>query len=268
MTRRFFTTGLITVPLLRAETPADKGRKLVDQTIYALGGDAFRNMKTRVESGRAYSFYREQLTGLALAKISTKYLDGPPSSKRLMQLQRQTFGKKGEDNVIYTGEDAMEVTFRGVKPMPEDRVRQTRESTLHDIFYIFRERLKEPGISVEASAPDVVENQPVDTLDFYDAENRRVTVWIHSSTHLPVKQRFYRIDDITRQRREEVSRFSKYRDVGDGVMWPYDVQRERDTEKIFEMYSDHVRVNEPLEDSLFQAPNGMKVLKRDKPFVP
>ena len=48
--------------------------------IYALGGDAFRNMRTRTETGRAYSFYREQLSGLSVARIYTKYL--APDARR------------------------------------------------------------------------------------------------------------------------------------------------------------------------------------------
>ena len=34
----------------------------------------------------------------------------------------------------------------------------------------------------------------------------------------------------------EVTVFAKYRDVGGGVKWPFDVRRDRNGEKIFEMY--------------------------------
>ena len=43
-------------------------------------------------------------------------------------------------------------------------------------------------MAFEAQGSDVVENQPVETIDIYDADNRKVTVWIHSDTMLPVKQ--------------------------------------------------------------------------------
>ena len=52
-----------------AETPAERGKRVVYEGLAALGGDAFVRMNDRVESGRAYSFYRSQISGLAVATI-------------------------------------------------------------------------------------------------------------------------------------------------------------------------------------------------------
>jgi capsule polysaccharide export protein KpsE/RkpR len=82
-------------------------------------------------------------------------------------------------------------------------------------------------------------------------------------THLPAKQVTYRRDPQTKDRVAEVTRYSKYRDVG-GVQWPYDIQRERDGEKIYQMYSDSVVVNKDLTDNLFTLPADMKILKKPK----
>ena len=66
---------LISTLFLNAQTTVSqqKGKALVDQVIAALGGDYFLAMRNRVETGRVYSFYREQLTGLSIAKIYTRY---------------------------------------------------------------------------------------------------------------------------------------------------------------------------------------------------
>ena len=266
MTRRTFALSLIgsstlASTTLAAETSKERGKRLVEKVVDALGGDAFRSMQTRTEIGRAYSFYREELNGLATARIYTKYL-APTAHAGILELQRQEYGKKQEDAVLFTTDEAYDVTYRGAKPLADDKVKQFRESTLHDVFYILRQRLSEPGIEFEAAGADVVENQPVQTLDIFDAENRNVRVWVNSDTFLPVKQRFYRWDPVINDRREEVSRYTKYRDAGSGVMWPYTVSRERDTEKNFEMYSERVTINDPLKDSLFELPNGIKILKK------
>jgi hypothetical protein len=244
-----------------ADNPKDRGRQLRDKVIYALGGDAFRNMRTRTETGRAYSFYREQLSGLAVAHIYTRYLP-PDSSGAVRMLQRQVFGKKLEDAVLFTTDEAFDVTYRGAKPLADDRVKQYHETTLHDVFYILRERLAEPGIEFESPGPDVMENQPVEALDIFDAENRNVRVWVNATTFLPIKQRFYRWDPTINDRREEVTRYSKYRDAGNGVMWPFDTERERDTEKNFQLFSEHVTVDDPLAGSMFELPNGIRILKK------
>ncbi len=262
MTRRTFALSLV-AGRLAAETAKDRGRRLVDKTLEALGGDAFRNMRTRTETGRAYSFYHEKMTGISIARIHTKYLE-PDGKTPIYQLQRQVLGKKQEDAVLFTTNDAYDVTYRGAKPLTEQQVQQFRETTLHDIFYILRERLSEPGLEIEGSGADFVENQPVEGIDFFDSENRNVRVWVNSDSYLPAKQRFYRWDATIGDRHEEVTRYSKYRPVGNGVTWPYVIERERDTEKIFELYSERVTVGDPLPDSMFELPNGIRMLSRSK----
>jgi hypothetical protein len=265
MTRREFAGAVVgslaAARGLPAQASKERGKQLRDKIIYALGGDAFRNMQTRTETGRAYSFYREQLSGLSVARIYTKYLP-EESTGGIRMLQRQVFGKKLDDAVLFTPDEAYEVTYRGAKPLGDERVKLFRETTLHDVFYILRERVAEPGIEFESLGTDVVENQPVEALDVYDAENRSVRVWVNKTTFLPVKQRSYRWDPTIKDRREEVTRYSKYREVGNGVMWPFDIERERDTEKNFQLFSDHVTVDDQLAPSMFELPNGIKILKK------
>jgi hypothetical protein len=267
MNRRAFTLSLVAgAASLKAETAQDRGKRLIGKTIDALGGDAFRNIQTRTEIGRAYSFYHERLNGLSVARIYTKYLQPDDLNRErtqgIFELQRQVLGKKQEDAVIFTTNEAYDVTYRGAKPLADERVNQFRETTLHDIFYILRTRLGEPGLEFESAGADVIENQPVEAIDVFDFENRNIRVWVNSDTFLPSKQRFYRWDATIGDRREEVTRYSKYRDVGQGVMWPYATERERDTEKIFQMYSEHVTVDDALPRSMFELPNGITILKK------
>jgi len=266
ITRRAFSAAALFGPAvarhLRAATSSEqRGREIVDRTIRALGGDGFRQMTTRTETGRAYSFYREQITGLSFATVYTKYL--PQSDAPIRIVQRQAFGKKKEDSaVLVTGKEVWNVSYRGAKPLSDEKLKQFRDTTLHDVFYILRMRLDEPGFVADHKGKDVVENQPVETLEFVDSENRSVTVWIHSSTWLPVKQSFKHWDPAINDRREEVTRYTKYRESGNGVLWPHDVQRERDKDKVYEMYSDRVKVGEPLADSIFELPPLITILKK------
>jgi hypothetical protein len=256
MTRRDFIAFAAVTPLLRGQSAAtERGKKIVEDVIQALGGDAFRNMRTRHEYGRAYSFYREQLTGLSMANIYTRYLDNDLE-------QRQTFGKKEDDVVLLNSKEAWEITYRGAVTLGPDRPSQFHNTTFHDIFVMLRLRLNEPGFSYESRGKDVVENQPVEAVDFFDAENQKTTVWFHSSTMLPVKQSYRRWDDSIKNWREEVTRYTKYRDVGDRVMWPFDTQRERDTEKLFELYAEKITIGENMPESMFRLPPGIKIIKK------
>ena len=266
MTRRVFTAAALAAGVGRAETPQERGKKMIDRVLAALGGPAFLAMQDRIESGRAYSFYREQLSGLSVAKVYTHYEPKPrPQVAGFFGVrERESFGKKKEESaVLFADSKGYELTYRGVRPLPDTQVERYKESTLHNVFYILRQRLDEPGLQFESRGAEVAENQPVELVDIFDAQNRKVTVYLNSSTFLPLKQRFYRLDPLTKDRIEEISRFSKYRDVGHGVMWPFDLQRERDGEKIFEIYADSVTINGNVNASLFALPSGAKILKKE-----
>jgi hypothetical protein len=245
----------------RAETKQERGRKLVDECITALGGPRYLNMQDRVESGRAYSFYREQLNGLSLAKIYTRYQAVKDTATGLGLREHQSFGKKEESGVLFTETGAWEITFRGARPLPNERYQRYRDTTLHNIFYILRVRLKEPGMIFESRGADVLNNRPVEIVDINDARNETTTVYFDQTTKLPVRQVFYRRDPVTRDRDEEVTEFSKYRDIGGGVLWPFAIRRDRNGERIFEIYAESVDIDKHPNETLFNLPNNIKLLK-------
>jgi hypothetical protein len=236
-----------------AETPAAaRGKKIIDDAIAALGGDKFLQMQDRVESGRAYSFYRDKLSGLSIAKIFTRYLvvDPTKSAQELGQRERQSFGKNEDSAIVLREDGGANITYRGPKPIPSEDFERYRETTLHNIFYILRQRLQEPGMDFEFVGSDVVDRVPVDIVDVIDAGNFTVRVYIHQTTKLPVKQSFSRLDPKTKERDEEVTRFDRYRD-DQGIQWPQQITRERNGEKIYQIFADSVAFNQDLTDDLF-----------------
>jgi hypothetical protein len=250
-----------------AETRQDRAKRVIHEAVQALGGDAFLHMEDRVEHGRAYSFYREQLTGLSTAKIYTRYL--APAPGQLGVRERDSFGKVNarsneleESNAqLFTEEGAWEITYRGVRPLDEQRYANYKDSMLHNIFYILRQRLGEPGMTLYSQDADFFEHRPVEIVDITDADNRTVTVYFDQSTKLPVRQTFRRRNPEYKDFDTEVSIFAKYHD-SNGVKWPQVIQRQRNGEKIFEMYSDSVEINRNLTDNLFTLPVNAKMLPK------
>jgi len=247
---------------LSAENAQDRGKRLIDECLQALGGDRYAHMENRVESGRAYSFYRENLNGLTIATIYTRYdTDVTDTAHDIAQHERENFDKKQDWGVLFGAHEAWDVTYRGARPVPTDTYDRYRETTLRDIFYILRTRLHEPGMIFESRGADVLQNVPVEIIDITDADNRTTTVYIHQTTKLPVRQVFYRRDPVTKDRIEEITMFTKYRTV-DGIQWPFTIERERNGEKIYQMFSNSVEFNSPkVVDTLFALPAGIKMLK-------
>src|SRR5437660_11745438 len=134
-----FVVGSLLVYSLSAETNLERGKRIVDECVTALGGQRFLSMEDRVEAGRAYSFYREQLNGLSVAKLYTHYLSNVADTSNTLALQeREYFGKKEESSVLFGQNEAWDITFRGARPIPSDQFARYKESTLRNILYILR----------------------------------------------------------------------------------------------------------------------------------
>jgi hypothetical protein len=265
MTRRQFTLTLSAVTGLRAESNEERGKRLVLEAWEAMGGLKLEGMRNRVEVGRAYSFYREKLSGLAVARLYTRYLDPSRTAPEIpAQVQRQVLGKKENEIIIYNKEATGYIlTYRGAKPMPAERNRRYRETTLRSVLYILTSRLHEQGIAFMAKGTDVIDNNPVEKVDIYDSLNRSTIVAFHRSTKLPILQTYSYQDSVTKDRADETVFLSKYRDVGGGVQWPFHTERIRNGEKSFEMFSESVEINQEMPDSLFEVPPGMAILPAD-----
>jgi hypothetical protein len=254
------TRGLILLVIcgasVFAQTAAEqRGKKIIDETIQAIGGENFLKMEDRIESGRAYSFYNGQISGLSIAKIYTRYVTvaNNKTGQDLGQREREAFGKDQDSSVLFTEQGGWEITWRGAKELPKERFDRYRDTTLRNVFYIFRKRLHEPGMTFEALGADVLDNQPVEIVDITDGDNRTVKLYVHQSTKLPVRQVYTHYNAEQKQRDEEVTLFSRYRDEG-GIQWPHQIRHERNGEKIYEIFSESVAINKDLTDELFTLP--------------
>ena len=119
-------------------------------------------------------------------------------------------------------------------------------------------------MSFYSQGSDRWENRPVEIVDITDADNLTVTVYFDQSSKLPVRQIFRRRNPEFKDFDTEVSLFAQYRDVGGGVKWPFDIRRDRNGDKIFEMYADSVEINKDLKDDLFTLPANVKMLPKAK----
>jgi hypothetical protein len=239
----------------------DKGKPYIDQAIAALGGDNFLHMQYRMEHGRVYSFFRDQLSGLSLATVYTEYLS-TPMAKGVAVRERQAFGKKEDYSLLFLPDQGWDVTFRGARPIPDENWQKYLQSTETSIFYILRERYNEPGLMYDYVGTDRVLGSQVDTVDITDAKGRTVRVYFNHITHLPVRQSYTWIDPDTKYHNDEVTDYDKYRDAGNGVMWPFTIHRERNGYKSYEMFADRVEIGKPLSDKTFELPPGVKMLKK------
>jgi hypothetical protein len=233
-----------------------KGRQLIDDAVKALGGEKFLSVQNRIETGRAYSFAFDTLSGLSVARFYTRYipLDPSKSGMELAQQEHQGLNKNEAFYRLFREEGGWEVTFRGPTKLEKEQVERYHDSILHNVFYILRNRLQEPGMIFEARGSDVIENTPMNLVDIIDSKNRVVTAYFHPTTKLPLRQKWDWRDPETRERFEEVTRFARFRNV-DGTQWPFQTNRERNGRKTYEMFADTVVINQVIDERRFAIPD-------------
>jgi hypothetical protein len=238
---------------LPAETRQEQGKRLVLESLQALGGEAFLKVHNLTQAGRAYSFYRENLSGLA---VFTRYENYEPMQADapadwLPVSRRDIYTEEGDYYALYKNGQGWEVTFRGARPLPQDRIVQFRDSMRRNYFYFLRYRLNEPDLYFYYKGTEIINNVPTDAVDISDSEGESITIYLQMSDHLPVQQVYLRRDPKTRNPYEEKSIYSKFREV-DGVTLPWNIRQERDGEKVFEFFGQTAQINQKLDPGIFE----------------
>ena len=98
---------------------------MVNEALAALGGKNFLAMRDRWNPAAPILSTANELSGLSIAKIYTRYLTRPepPVPAYFGLREREAFGKKEDNSVLFTETDAYEITFRGAHPIAADAVR-------------------------------------------------------------------------------------------------------------------------------------------------
>ncbi len=251
----------ISLPLLAQAPGPDKGRQVIDAAVAALGGQNFLQMRSRVASGRVYSFFHDELSGLDLATVYTEYID-PRPAKGLAIRERELLGKKKDYSYLFLPDQAWDITYRGARPIADENWERYVRVTENDILYLLRTRLNEPGLTFDYIGNQVYLSRHIDSVDITDSQNRTLHVFFDYNTKLPIRESFEWLDPLTKERNEEVFVFDKYRDIGNGIQWPFDIQRERNGYKSYQFFADRISANGPIPPGTFDLPKGAKVLKK------
>lgn len=233
---------------------AARGKKILEQTIQALGGRAYLQLRDTRSSGKAFVFSRyEELEGMAPIVNTERWPDK----------YRQEQGKHHDVTFVLNGDHAWEATFRGVRAYTEDEVEPIRLRRMLSVDYILRFRFgQEAGLVVEFVGTDLVDGRQVEVVEVADAENRIVTLSIDRLTHLPLRREWVVANPKFKQRDEYVETLGKYAPAkgASGVVAPHYVRREVNGIKNFEAFFDEVQANPKINDALFERPPGKELL--------
>jgi hypothetical protein len=226
---------------LMPDQSAAKAKQLLNQAIDALGGATYLNVHDVTCTGRLGSFdHSGQLTGFG------HFIDYsvPPYKERQENLPKRNIIE------VYNGNKGWELDRGGVAEAPQSDLADFTEGIQKDLDNILRHRIHEPSMVFRYGGPDIVDLREVDWVELVDSDNRTIRIAILQSSHLPVRKVVDTRDPKTRMKSEEIEYYSNYHPL-DGVQTAFQITRERNGIKIFQVFFDKCEYNTNLSDSLF-----------------
>ncbi len=244
---RILSLVFLAAPILAQDPAVARGRQILDQAVEALGGQAYLNLRDYRTEGRAFSFdHWEEISGMAPLI----------NYQRLPDKLRQVQGKDHDVIMVINGDKGWDSTYRGVAALPAAEIERSQLSRKLSFDVILRFRLKEPGAAALFTGTDFVDGQPVDVVEFSDADLNVVKLGLAHETHLPVRREWER-KLPNHEREQNVETLGKYHAAkGSVVQFPFYVLRERNGMKVFEAFIEEIDATHRLDDSLFERPKG------------
>ena len=230
-------------PSAPQDESAQKGRALLNQTIAALGGPAYLNVKDMSQQGRSYSFYHGAARGVGI--LFWLFWKAP-------QMERVELTKQRDVIYIYNSDKGYETTFRGTRPIEQKDLDDYLRQRDYSLANVLRNWVNQPGAVVFYEGPAFAGNAATDQVSIINSKNQSVKLFLDVNTHLPVKKSFTVRDPESRERDLEEELYGNYHLV-QGVQTPFDSSRLHNGEVTRQRYVNQVRYNTGLADSLFTA---------------
>jgi hypothetical protein len=243
------------------ENSDQQGRKLLDQMVEALGGDAWRARKDIVESGRTSAFFHGQPNGNNIEY--TYYHRYNPEAERYGFLTDRSMilpGKKTDVVQVWTADNGYEVTYKGRTTLPKEQVEDYMRRRAHSIESVVNVWLKAPGVMVVYEGRSMVERSQADKVTILAADNDAVTIDLDANTHLPLRRTFQWRNTTFKDHDEDAEEYDAYHTI-QGLPTPFTISRYRDGDLANQHFFTKVEYNTNLSSELFDPD---KLLEKKK----
>jgi hypothetical protein len=222
---------------------ARKARAVLDQTIQALGGNAYLNISDMTQEGRNYSFYHGRPNSLGI--VFWRFYKFPDR-------ERVELTKKRDVVYVYNGDKGFEITYKGTHAEDPKELADYLRRRHFALDGVLRKWLLEPGVALFYEGQTVAEEKTVDQVTVMNSHNEGVTLYLDSADHLPVKKTYSWRDATDKQRNVEAEVYDNYREI-QGIMTPYTVSRFYNGDMSGQRFMTAVTYNPWLSDSQFEA---------------
>ena len=211
------------------QTPEQRGHKLLDEMVEALGGDAWFRRHNLQEYGNLARFFRGAPTGIVVNFTAIHQFPGDnrPEAERVGFITDKSMilpGKKIDVVQIWTGDGGYEITYKGRNSLPRDQVDDFYRRRNHSIEALIHTWLKAPDVMVISEGNTMVERRLADKISILSADNDAVTIELDAATHLPLRRTFKWRNETFKDFDEDAEEYDDYH-VVQGLPTPYTLTR-------------------------------------------
>ncbi|HKN71952.1 MAG TPA: hypothetical protein VJX30_13025, partial [Terriglobales bacterium] len=240
---------------------ARKARAVLDQTIQALGGQAYLTYENRSEEGRYYPLHhgRTESTG-----IPYRYYVEYPDRDRFEVIHTKDvfllFGQVGNVKVknktdivlIHNGDKGYEVTYKGTAAQDKPDLENYLRRREHSLEWVFRKWIRDPNVALFYNGVAVVDGKESEVVTLLNSQNDSVSVALDQNTHYPVRISYSWRDPKDKQKNVEEEIYDSYKLV-QGIWTPHSITRYFNGETSQQRFINIASYNLKLPDSMFEA---------------
>ena len=235
-------------PQASQETPvaqenSAKAKALLDQAIQALGGDAYLHIQDMTQQGRTYSFHRGEATSTGV--LFWRFVKYPDKERIELTKQRDVAD-------VFNGVKGYEITYKGTAQLDAKVLADYLRRRDHSLDLVLRKWINEPGVALFYEGSAVAADKPAEQVSIMNAKNDSVTLYIDTTTHLPLKKMFTWRDPTDNLLNKEEEIYDAYRPT-QGIMTPYSLTRFYNGEMSNQRFLNNVTYNNSLNESMFDA---------------
>ncbi len=229
----------------------DHGRKLLDQMVTALGGEAWLNRQDWSFQGRSATFYKGR-PHEEVPQFEEYYRVHPFGERIILISHYGVFIATNHKDIaeVFTADDGFEVTFKGKKELPEKDVQDFLRRRRHSLETVVDDWLKQPGVLVTYEGSNMVERRLSEQVSILTAANDAVTLELDEASHLPLSLSFQWRDPLYKDLNTDVEQFDDYHQV-QGIQTPYAITRLHNGDMVLQRFLTKVTYNTKLPADLF-----------------
>jgi hypothetical protein len=223
---------------------ADHGRKLIDQMIAALGGDAWLNRTTWVEYGQTGHFYKGQPDPYVVG--FEDYKRARPYAERMVPVVHVStlaiLGLPGKDQrdtaTVWNEHGGWEITFKGKVEVPKDDEKEYERVRSHSL-----------DVAVTYDGTTMVERRLGEKITV-SIDGDSVAIVLNASNHLPLSLTFKYRDETYKDFNTETLEYDNYQPI-EGILTPMAVTRFKNGDTVSQRFLTKVEYKIALTAEMF-----------------